>query len=166
MAAGLRPNQDSTVGPVRAFVESAVPPLAQVWSAVSLFSGAGLSDFGYRLAAFQLKGHVESDESRALVGRPNFPSSTWLVNRLPRDRDVVLAGLQAALAGQPPALLTVTPPRQGMSSSNPSRGRRLTDKSAQQAERNRLILETIPFAQALQPSIIVGENVRPVITAT
>jgi DNA (cytosine-5)-methyltransferase 1 len=164
MAASPPTDQDSTVGTLRDFVESAAPPVIQPWSAVSLFSGAGLSDFGYRLAGFHFKGHVESDESRAVVGKPNFPSSTWLVNRLPRDRDAVLAGLRTALAGQRPALLTVTPPCQGMSSSNPSRGRRHSDKSAQQAERNRLILETIPFAQALQPRIIVAENVRPVIT--
>ena len=60
--------------------------------------------------------------------------------------------------------MTVTPPCQGMSSSNPGRGRCRPDKAAQQGDRNRLILETIPLAEALRPRVIVAENVRPVLT--
>ena len=129
-----------------------------------MFSGAGLSDFGYRLAGFQFRAQVESDGQRAAVGEPNFPGSKWLVEELPGSRDTIILRCEEALDGDELALLTMTPPCQGMSSSNPSRGRRHTDKSAQQGDRNRLILETIPIAKALRPRIIVAENVRPVIT--
>ena len=129
-----------------------------------MFSGAGLSDFGYRLAGFQFRAQVEIGRSARCRRRDRtsrVPSGWWRNCR--GSRDTIILRCEEALDGDELALLT-TPPCQGMSSSNPSRGRRHTDKSAQQGDRNRLILETIPIAKALRPRIIVAENVRPVIT--
>ena len=60
--------------------------------------------------------------------------------------------------------MVATPPCQGMSSSNPSRGKRQTPRAEALEEKNRLILEVIPIAELLKPRIIVAENVRQVLT--
>lgn len=159
-----RTHREGRLEPVRSFVHSASVPEALPWTAISIFSGAGISDFGYQLAGFGFRAQVEADAPRAAVGKPNFPASEWITRELPLSRPEVIERCQRALGDEQLALLTVTPPCQGMSSSNPSRGRRHTDKSAQQSGRNRLILETIPLANALKPRVIVAENVRPVLT--
>ena len=48
------------------------------FTAVSLFSGGGLSDMGYELAGFRFLVQVELDQRRAAIGAHNFPNSTWL----------------------------------------------------------------------------------------
>ena len=105
------------LGPLRSFIESPTESPAQ-WASVSMFSGAGLSDFGYRLAGFQFRAQVESDGQRAAVGEPNFPGSKWLVEELPGSRDTIILRCEEALDGDELTLLTMTPPCQGMSSSN------------------------------------------------
>ena len=70
---------------------------------------------------------------------------------------------QNALSGRLD-LLVATPPCQGMSSSNPSRGRRQSAEGNKNDVRNRLVLELIPLARKLKPRVIVAENVRPIIT--
>ncbi|MDP3909033.1 MAG: DNA cytosine methyltransferase, partial [Gemmatimonadales bacterium] len=133
-------------------------------TAVSLFSGAGLSDLGYELAGFKFHVQVEWDARRAAIGQRNFPDSTWLV------ADVGAAARRIAAAyrrstKRPLDLLTATPPCQGLSSSNPSRGKRRTRDGAEaHAEKNRLILAVPPIARALKPRLIVVENVRQILT--
>lgn len=132
-------------------------------TAISLFSGAGLSDLGYQMAGFQFLVQVEVDRRRAAIGADNFPGSHW-VTRDVRASGKEIANAYLASATQRLDLLVATPPCQGMSSSNPSRGKRQTPRARAQEEKNRLMLELIPVARLLQPRIIVAENVRQVLT--
>ncbi len=133
--------------------------------AVSLFSGAGISDIGYELAGFRFHVHVELDSRRAAIGQKNFPHSSWLVKDLREARDEVVSAYRGKTDDQL-ALLAATPPCQGMSSSNPSRGKRKSPKAKQYEEKNALLLELAPIARALEPRVIVCENVRQVRTHT
>ena len=54
-------------------------------------------------------------------------------------------------------MLSVTPPCQGMSSSNPGRGK--VSDAKERDKRNRLLLESLPVIRGLLPRIVVVENV-------
>lgn len=149
---------------IRAFVEQMARPSVDAGlTAVSLFSGAGLSDLGYAAAGFRLVVQVEQDPSRAAVGERNFPNSKWLARDVRTAHDEIVATYRDQ-TNQQLDLLVATPPCQGMSSSNPGRGRRRAGQALRKEELNRLTLEIIPAAARLDPRIIVAENVRPVLT--
>lgn len=145
------------------FVLRAEPPSDAPRTAVSLFSGAGLSDLGFQMAGFQFVVQVESDQRRAEVGADNFPTSTWITQDV-REAGDEIERAYADSTSEPLDLLVATPPCQGMSSSNPSRGKRKTPRAIELEKKNGLILEAIPVAKSLNPRIIVAENVRPVLT--
>ena len=132
-------------------------------TAVSLFSGAGLSDLGYEMAGFRFVVQVEVDEKRAAIGAANFPNSTWLTRDVCDSVDEIATAYHGATSQQLD-LLVATPPCQGMSSSNPSRGKRRSSRAQELEAKNRLMLEVIPVARMLKPRVIVAENVRPVLT--
>ena len=139
------------------------PPAGPGDPGLSLFSGAGISDIGYELAGFRFCVQVELDAQRAAVGKGNFPGSSWLVKDAGEARrDVVREYI--AKTDLRPALLAATPPCQGMSSSNPSRGKRKSGEAGQYEAKNALLLDVAPIALALQPRLIVCENVRQVRT--
>ena len=152
-----------TGGAIRDFVlrerSTAEPSL----TAVSLFSGAGLSDLGYEMAGFRLVVQVEADRKRADVGADNFPNSAWLARDVCGSVDEVATAYQEATSRRLD-LLIATPPCQGMSSSNPSRGKRRSTRAQGLEAKNRLMLEVVPVALRLKPRVIVAENVRPVLT--
>jgi DNA (cytosine-5)-methyltransferase 1 len=132
------------------------------WSAVSLFSGAGLSDLGYERAGFQFQVHVEVDPCRANVGRTNFPDSEWVVASVRESHDAVVKAYRQK-TDRPLDLLVATPPCQGMSSSNPGRGKGSGHGSTVE-EKNRLLLDVLPLVERLSPKVLVAENVRPILT--
>ena len=132
-------------------------------TAVSLFSGAGLSDLGYEMAGFRFVVQVEVDSKRSAIGAANFPGSTWLTKNVCGNAGDVATAYNMATSRRLD-LLVATPPCQGMSSSNPSRGKRRSPQAQELEAKNRLMLEVIPLAQKLEPRVIVAENVRPVLT--
>lgn len=133
-------------------------------TAISLFSGAGLSDIGYAAAGFQFIVQVEKDSHRAAIGQANFPASRWLVGDVRRKVQEIVSVYRKSRK-EPLDLLVATPPCQGMSSSNPSRGKRETIDCVKNDEKNSLILALVAVAKALRPKLIVAENVRQVLTA-
>lgn len=134
-------------------------------TAVSLFSGADLSDLGYQMAGFQFVVQVEADRRRADIGADNFPKSTWLAEDVREAGDqIAQTYVDSSSSSRRLDLLVATPPCQGMSSSNPSRGKRQTPRANELEKKNGLMLEVIPVAERLNPRIIVAENVRPVLT--
>ena len=132
-------------------------------TAVSLFSGGGLSDLGYEMAGFRFIVQVEIDQRRAAIGADNFPTSQWLTCDV-RGIEREIAAAYRRSTSRRLDLLVATPPCQGMSSSNPSRGKRQTPQAKAMEKKNRLLLEAIPVALLLKPRIIVIENVRQVLT--
>ena len=148
---------------IRDFVMQDKPVAELPLTAVSLFSGAGLSDLGYETAGFRFVVQVEVDPKRAAIGADNFPRSTWLTRDVCGSADEVAAAYRGAESRRLD-LLVATPPCQGMSSSNPSRGKRRSPRANQLEAKNRLMLEVIDIAKKLKPRVIVAENVRPVLT--
>ena len=149
--------------PARDFIMQDRPTDVFNRTAVSLFAGAGLSDLGYEVAGFRFIVQVEIDQRRAAIGEDNFPMSKWLVRDVHDSVGEICAAYRHATERRLD-LLVATPPCQGMSSSNPSRGKRQSPQSKALEEKNRLILEVIPVAHRLNPRIIVIENVRQILT--
>ena len=153
-----------TVLAVKRFVlQGTRPTIPAGLTAVSLFSGGGLSDLGYELAGFRFRVQVESDERRVEIGADNFPDSTWITGDVCASGDAIVQAYRKT-SKRRLDLLTATPPCQGMSSSNPSRGKRQTPQAEALEAKNRLMLELLPIAEALKPRVIVAENVRQILT--
>ncbi len=137
------------------------------FKAVSLFSGAGLSDFGYALAGFSFEVQAEIDDRRAALCAANFPEASPVVGDLRNTWRQVVKNYQRK-NDHPPDLLVATPPCQGMSSSNPGRGKVSDPDSGNRRarERNLLILPVARVVQALQPRIVLIENVPQLLMRT
>ena len=128
--------------------------------AISLFAGAGLSDLGYGAAGFEFLVHSELEPNRAELCARNFPDSTCVIGNLWETWEEVVSGYQERTE-EPLALINVTPPCQGLSSSNPGRGK-VADASTSD-ERNLLLLASVPVLNELKPRIVVVENVPQVL---
>ena len=148
---------------VRDFIGQSRPTVESHWTAVSLFSGAGLSDLGYEMAGFRFIVQVEVDHRRAAIGSDNFPMSQWLTCDVRESEKEITAAYRRSTSRRLD-LLVATPPCQGMSSSNASRGKRQTPQARALEAKNRLLLEVMPVARLLKPKVIVIENVRQVLT--
>lgn len=129
--------------------------------AVSLFSGAGLSDIGYELAGFQFVVQAEKDPRRASLCSANFPEAASIVGQIGKTWREVASVYRAKKPEDRLALLSVTPPCQGLSSSNPSRGK-VSDHTTSDG-RNLLLLDALDLIKELEPKLVVVENVPQVL---
>ena len=129
--------------------------------ASSLFSGAGISDVGHELAGFKFYVQCELDADRAELGKRNFPNSKWIVGDVQQKRVEIARAYRQCAGNARLSLLSLTPPCQGMSSSNPGRGKITNPEESD--HRNTLLLEALPVVEALCPRIVVAENVAPLL---
>lgn len=165
----MRPMPSATalqtvVDPVARFVLRARRPTTTGGlTVVSLFSGGGLSDAGYLAAGFEIVVQAELEPKRAEIGAANFPQSTWIVGDVRKTAGEIVKAYRAKTR-KPLSLLVATPPCQGLSSSNPSRGKRATADARKNAKKNALLLRIIEVARQLEPRVIVAENVRQILT--
>jgi len=130
--------------------------------AVALFSGGGLSDIGYELAGFAIAAQAEKDKNRATLCATNFPNTKSVLGNLEETWEIIVQLYQEIHPNDCLALLSITPPCQGMSNSNPDRGARALGQ--ERDARNRLLLESVPVIEALEPRVVVVENVPPLLT--
>lgn len=128
-------------------------------TAISLFSGAGISDLGYELAGFQIIVQSEKDFDRADICEQNFPNSTCIKGDIEETWKKIIRQYRNSAKQQRLSLLTVTPPCQGMSSSNPGRGKITNPEHGIRDERNLLLLSAVPIINQLKPRVVVAENV-------
>jgi DNA (cytosine-5)-methyltransferase 1 len=150
----------ATITALRKFIESS-NATSGAMTALSLFSGAGLSDLGYERAGFHFVIHVEINPRRAIVGEVNFPGSKWIMGDVKINHDAIIKAYRE-YTNQPLDLMVATPPCQGMSSSNPGRGKSSVE-GGKLEEKNRLLLEIVPLIRQLSPRLVVAENVRPIL---
>ena len=130
-------------------------------SAISLFSGAGIGDIGFRAAGFDFISLCELEPERAALARLNFPSSRVFASGVAETHTAIVAHAKEWLAGEELLLLTCTAPCQGMSKSG--RGTLLKNIRAGHRPaldpRNRLILPALDAIRELRPLWAVFENV-------
>ncbi|MBC9703693.1 MAG: DNA cytosine methyltransferase [Enterococcus sp.] len=127
---------------------------------VSLFSSAGVGDYGFYQAGFkllasnelikrrmdiQLANHIAEKESAYILGDITKPD---IKNRIIFEVNNYYKNRKGSLD-----LLVATPPCQGISVANHY-------KKGEDIKRNSLVLESILIAEKLNPKIIVFENVK------
>jgi DNA (cytosine-5)-methyltransferase 1 len=130
---------------------------------VSLFSGAGIGDLGFRAAGVSFLALCEKESDRAGLAALNFPQSkVWIhdVNEIGEPHCQAVADSLAS-AGHELFLLSCTAPCQGMSKNGQGTLLRNIRKGIRPSldPRNRLILPALRVAQRLRPKWLVLENV-------
>lgn len=120
---------------------------------VSLFSGAGIGDYGLHLAGGNCLAACEIDPQRAAVHKENFRKPVWGNIRTEKEKIV------EALAHENIDLLIATPPCQTFSTANSRRGSREDAEHATKDDRNSLFFEALFIARELAPPFILFENV-------
>jgi DNA (cytosine-5)-methyltransferase 1 len=128
-------------------------------TAISLFSGAGISDLGYELAGFKVVVQSENDLDRANICEQNFTHSICIKGDINKTWKNIIKQYKKRAGEQRLSLLSITPPCQGMSSSNPGRGKITNPDHGVRDERNLLLLSAIPIINSLKPRIVTAENV-------
>lgn len=153
------------MGRLERFLARKQRPRGNGLPAISLFSGGGLSDLGYGYAGFSFLVQAELDRRRASLCATNFPRSEVVVGDIRRNWKRVAQAYER-VSDERLALLSVTPPCQGMSSSNPSRGKVSEPDGKGRNERNLLLLAAVPVIRQLRPMCVVAENVPQALVRT
>ena len=132
-------------------------------TAGSIFSGGGLGDVGIEWGSgIPVLAACELLPSRAALIRKNFSQTHVFAGDIWNLKNDYISYFQDKLSGEPPWLLTLSPPCQGMSSNGAGRisAAIREGKRPREDERNRLILPGIEVLEALKPDWFILENVR------
>lgn len=130
---------------------------------ISLFSGAGIGDLGFRAAGIRFLAHCELEPERAHLAEQNFPEAKMFVGDIWQEADKIISHFRnvAPCHDDDLFIVTCTAPCQGMSKSG--RGKLLREwregRRPQLDPRNRLILPALRVIKALRPRFAVFENV-------
>lgn len=128
---------------------------------ISLFSGGGIGDLALQAAGVEVLIAAELLPDRAAVFRANYPCVEMIEGDICETKDKIVSKTRARLDRRPLDILFATPPCQGMSKNG--RGKLLqgirTGLKPKLDKRNRLALHAVDVAIALQPGLIVFENV-------
>ncbi len=122
---------------------------------VSLFSSAGISDFGLKLLGGNCLAACELDANRRLVHEANVPAKVFGDIRAEKNHliNYVLSQKNSI------DLVFATPPCQSFSTVNSRRGKLTDSNSATSDHRNFLFFEALEVCCKLKPKFIVIENV-------
>jgi DNA (cytosine-5)-methyltransferase 1 len=129
------------------------------YRAISLFSNCGAGDLGYAKAGFNFDVMAELDPRRLEVCLLNHPRASGVPGDLRKTWKEVVEIYRTRAGKYRPALLAACPPCQGLSSARGNRGCADDPDAGCEDERNLLVTVIIDVALALQPRIIVVENV-------
>ena len=133
---------------------------------MSLFSNCGAGDIGYAEAGFRFVTMAELDPRRLEVALLNHPEACGVPGDLVETWTTVVTRARSALKGEALALLAACPPCQGMSSARSGRGKETDPDRGSRDPRNLLVLPIAHVANALQPRVIVVENVPAFLRRT
>lgn len=136
---------------------------AVVRCSVSLFSGGGIGDVGVEYGAnVPVIACAEVVPARAQVLRTLFPHATVHEGDIWAEKDALIASVQSRLGGRRPFLVVMSPPCQGMSRNGAGRITAAISKGRRPKAdpRNRLLLPALDVVDALNPDVVILENVN------
>ena len=134
------------------------------FTGVSLFSNCGAGDVGYSEANFQFKIMAELEPNRLDVCLRNHPGAEGVPKDLRDTWPTVVEAWRRRQGNNRPDLLCACPPCQGMSSARSGLGHGNDPKKWDVDARNLLVEVIADVVRALQPRIIVLENVPQFLT--
>lgn len=129
------------------------------YSAISLFSNCGAGDLGFKRAGFKFEVMAELDSHRLAVSLNNHPGAVGVPGDLRKTWRRVVSAYRERKGRARPSLLSACPPCQGMSSARSGKGYHSDPDAGSKDDRNLLVTVISKVASALQPEIIVVENV-------
>lgn len=130
---------------------------------LSLFSGAGIGDLGFRASGIHFLASCEIEHDRAALAEVNFPEARHFSDDITEVKDEIAAFVTSRLRELEGELFLIscTAPCQGMSKSG--QGTLLNNirkgKRPKLDPRNRLILPALEIIARLRPRWVVFENV-------
>lgn len=134
-------------------------------NAISLFSNCGAGDVGFAAAGFRFGIMAELVERRLEVALRNHPGAVGVAGDLTTTwTDVVAQWRSTHGPAVAPSLLAACPPCQGMSTACAHRGPQDDPDAGSRDPRNLLVLPVAEIAKALEPALIVVENVTAFLT--
>ena len=131
----------------------------QTFEAVSLFSNCGAGDLGFARSGFRFRVMAELVQSRLDVALRNHAEAKGVCGDLTETWPRVVEKWKAVAGDRPPALLAACPPCQGMSTARNDRGHQDDAEAGSREPRNLLVLPIASVAKALNPTVVVVENV-------
>jgi DNA (cytosine-5)-methyltransferase 1 len=130
---------------------------------VSLFSGAGIGDLGFRAAGVEFLAMCELEKDRSALAELNFPEARHFAKDVREAADDLCAFVEGKLSESRDELFLVscTAPCQGMSKNGQGTLLNNIRKGVRPKldPRNRLILPGLKIIQRLRPMWVVFENV-------
>ena len=130
---------------------------------VSLFSGAGIGDAGWRASGVEMLALCEIEHDRAGLAARNFPDARLFASDIHQVREALVASVRERLqeVNDELFLVSCTAPCQGMSKNGQGTLLRNAREGRRPAldPRNRLILPALDVIRALRPHWAVFENV-------
>jgi DNA (cytosine-5)-methyltransferase 1 len=132
--------------------------------AISLFSNCGAGDIGYARAGFRFQVLAELQARRLDVAGLNHREATVIPGDLRVTWPSVVEAYRGKMKEVRPALLSACPPCQGMSSARSDRGLESDADAGTRDKRNLLVEVVADVARALEPRLVVVENVQAFLT--
>ena len=130
---------------------------------ISLFSGAGIGDAGWRAAGVEMLALCEIEHDRAGLAARNFPEARLFASDIHQAREALVGSVRERLreVNDELFLISCTAPCQGMSKNGQGTLLRNVREGRRPAldPRNRLILPALDVIRALRPRWAVFENV-------
>lgn len=144
------------------FVDEGADRPNDTMPAVSLFSNAGIGDYGYYLAGFDFLVHAELEEKRCELLAENYPDAEVVCGDL-RETVPHVVDAYAQTGEDPPALLAASPPCQGMTTANQRSDSNAWRHEVREDDRNYLYDTVADVAASLEPRVVVVENVPDIL---
>jgi len=131
------------------------------YTAISLFCSGGVGDLAARDVGMEALVANELMDNRLQVFRHNFPETCVIPGDIWEKKAEIVSATKEALKGRTLDFFLATPPCQGMSKNGQGKLLSAIRKGLKPKfdPRNRLIVPTVEIAVALQPRVIVFENV-------
>lgn len=128
---------------------------------VSLFSGGGIGDLGFKRAGFSPVVMNELEEKRAELVKVNYPMSKVVVGDIVEKVNEIANLTRNELAGDELFMISATPPCQGMSKNGIGSIKKAISQGKRPAidHRNYLYRQALQLVDELKPIFFVWENV-------
>lgn len=127
--------------------------IAKRFNFISLFSSAGIADYGLAMAGGKCLAACEIDLNRRKTHQENFDCPVF--EDIKQDRDKIIDKFK----NQNIDVVIATPPCQSFSTANAARGNRKDYLYAELDSRNTLFFDAIYIIKKLKPKFVIFENV-------
>jgi DNA (cytosine-5)-methyltransferase 1 len=131
-------------------------------TAVSLFSGGGIGDYGYWRSGFYFHTFAETDQRRCKIIKNNFHNTNIIEGDLRENWREVIESYQEHTSERL-SLLAASPPCQSLTTATQKKEKHPWKSEIHDDYRNHLYQIVPIVAQNLQPKVVVVENVPEIL---